>query len=83
MLVIVLTDGVSDDPAQTVNEATALRNFGAEILVVGVGATNVNELNAIAGNSSNVFSVSNFADLQTVSNTIATSACQAGNFGFQ
>ena len=59
---IVFTDGQSNSPSLTIQAAQAVHSTGIIVYSFGIGSgVNMNELNAIASTSSNVFLISNFS----------------------
>ena len=75
---IVFTDGVSNSPSSTVQAAQAIHAANIVVYSFGIGSgVNVNELNAIASSSSNVFLVSNFSPSQFAEQLLPlqTTAC--------
>jgi Mg-chelatase subunit ChlD len=76
-ILIVITDGQSQDIARTIQAASNLRKNNITIFSVGVGLTNAIELQGIAGNAGNVFSVRTFALLDTIRGEITQSVCYA------
>eukprot|EP00111_Clytia_hemisphaerica_P010998 TCONS_00032248-protein len=66
-VLIVLTDGQSSGRSQLISESNALRESGVKVLAVGVGSgVGEEELNIIAGNSLNVFNVSDASHLSDI-----------------
>ena len=60
----MITDGQSTQREKLISIATSLRDSGVKIIAVGVGdKVGEGELNIIAGNSLNVFNVSNAGSL--------------------
>lgn len=75
--IVVLTDGVSTDPTLTANSANTAISSGIRLFSVGVG-TSFNQaelLTIVGGNSSFVFTTSNFDDLVTLLNPLSRVAC--------
>ena len=57
-VVIVLTDGQSTRPTQTIAEAEALRRTGAVVIAIGIGSgVKESELDAIASDPAHKFNV--------------------------
>ncbi|XP_013401673.1 ZP domain-containing protein-like [Lingula anatina] len=76
-LVIVMTDGRSNDMAATAREANKLRNI-ASVFAIGVGSNvNTAELKAMATDpdSKFVFTVTDFSALSNIETQLATDAC--------
>ena len=64
-VIIVLTDGRSDDPQATQVNAAIARNEGSRILTVGIGTQiDINELNGISSDpdESHVFLIEDFSE---------------------
>ena len=68
LVIIVITDGHSDNPRGTLEQAQKLiQKWGAHIFVVGVGdGVKPAELKRIASDEDNVFIVRNYKALKTV-----------------
>ncbi|XP_061151437.1 collagen alpha-4(VI) chain-like isoform X2 [Syngnathus typhle] len=75
-IAVVLTDGASFD--DVVEPARRLRQQGVDLFSIGVGLTQVTELEAIANQPSDqfVFSIENFGVLQTLSEVLLRSVCK-------
>ncbi|XP_066926759.1 serine-rich adhesin for platelets-like [Clytia hemisphaerica] len=75
-VLIVLTDGRSSGRSQLISESNALRESGVKVLAVGVGSgVGEEELNIIAGNSLNVFNVSDASHLSDIIEEIVPISC--------
>ncbi|XP_060067325.1 collagen alpha-4(VI) chain-like [Ylistrum balloti] len=75
-ILVVLTDGRSTDRNSTMDEAEMLRNTSTKVITIGIGADiDVSELNAIASDSSNAFTVPDFDALAGIQNSISAQAC--------
>lgn len=89
-ILILITDGLSRDPLETIKQANILKESGVYIFAIGVGPyVDKNELLSMANPSykdlSFVFSVSTFDALQSIDNLLATRTCliarqQIGNY---
>ncbi|XP_063442782.1 mucin-2-like [Mytilus trossulus] len=79
-LLVVITDGHSNNPVRTKGEADILKKRGINIMAIGIGSgVKMTELLNIASNSSLVIEVNNFDALSsTLANTIHSMYCQAG-----
>ncbi|XP_050409287.1 collagen alpha-5(VI) chain [Patella vulgata] len=78
-IAIVLTDGLSNYPDETVRESKELHLNGITVFVIGIGnQTDTNELKAIASNpdSEYAFHVNNFDALYSVKKTLAVKTCK-------
>ena len=74
----VLTDGMSNDAAATVQAARAVHNAGINIFAFGIGTSiSYEELNAIASGSENVIDVSSFSssNFETALKQLQVSVC--------
>ncbi|ESO92425.1 hypothetical protein LOTGIDRAFT_233176 [Lottia gigantea] len=79
-VIIIITDGISKDPEYTKLEAKRARAEGADIFAIGVGKfTDDEELKGIASDpdSKYLFSVNNYAALNTIRNLLARETCDA------
>ncbi|XP_029655835.2 collagen alpha-1(XII) chain [Octopus sinensis] len=75
-IAILITDGVSTDPPEAVQEAEALRKLGVMLIGVGVGdSASKPELVLLTGDSSRVFMVSGYDLLDTVKQKLELKAC--------
>ena len=73
---IVVTDGVSTiDHQKTVPEADLARLSGIRIFGIGVGLTNTSELEGIAGNLENVYTIDHFDDLELKMDNLYQTIC--------
>ncbi|XP_059172384.1 collagen alpha-5(VI) chain-like [Physella acuta] len=70
-IVIVITDGQSNVPAETSTAAVTLRNSGVRVIAIGVGSANQEELKVIASAPDDVYYVDTFDVLQTIYDKIA------------
>ena len=77
---VVLTDGVSYNPATTAAEATATHDAGIIVISVGVAGALQSELQTIASGdgSANVFQVSQTTELADTVDAITEQACNQG-----
>ncbi|XP_063309185.1 collagen alpha-6(VI) chain [Pelobates fuscus] len=73
-ILVVITDGDSQD--NVAPPAQSLRNKGVDIYAVGVGNVQMTQLISIAGSSKTVFSVKNFAELQSIKKKIVRNICE-------
>ena len=72
---IVITDGESAWPEHTVTEAKKAREHGINVIAVGIKDAVYDELVAIAGDQSRVFSVDEFDLLDDIVDGITTATC--------
>ncbi|KAL4226368.1 hypothetical protein ACF0H5_014351 [Mactra antiquata] len=79
--VVLITDGQSDDPKYTVDQAEFAKAQGIHIIALGVGLKDVKELRAVASPPAddNAISLKNFEELEAVKqrifNDLAKSVC--------
>ncbi|XP_071104331.1 matrilin-3-like [Haliotis cracherodii] len=80
-IVIFITGSVSDNTPTTLTEADLLRAEVAEMFGVGVGLSDLTELNYIANDPDLefVFSVAGSGDLSTIINSVSATVCGACN----
>ena len=79
-MVVLITDGQSNDEKKTWEEAVSLRKEGVLVLAVGVGSgVRQRELEGIASgdDGTNVFRVNSFEGLRNIKNTILGSLCNS------
>ncbi|KAK0041752.1 collagen alpha-6(VI) chain [Biomphalaria pfeifferi] len=77
-IAIVITDGNSQNHAQTAQAAERLKNSGVKVIAVGVGISISHaELLAIASDEKDIFNVSDYSVLNEIKNALVTSACEA------
>lgn len=75
-IVIILTDGQSNNPSATKNAAEQLHLLGAQVISAGIGSgVDLLELTRIASDKQNVVVVENFDALQTIETKIQHVAC--------
>lgn len=75
-VLVVITDGASNNGPGTLQAAAALRNEGVIIVSVGVGSgPRVSELQGMAGDSGAVYSLSDFSALSDFVNGLAALTC--------
>ena len=75
-ILVVVTDGQSNDQTATLQQATELHNLGVNVLAVGVGdSVDQTELAGIASSAQNVYTVSNFDALDTLDAALERTAC--------
>lgn len=80
-IVILFTDGGSDDMMETLEEARLARLAGITILVVAIGDwVNLGEVREIASDPDdlNVFQVGSFEEFQTITPQLKRSGCNGG-----
>ena len=75
-VMIVMTDGVHNQPGDPLGEALAARNDGTVIFAIAVGAgPDVNQLVSIAGDASRVFSVDSYDALAAILDPLVEVVC--------
>ncbi|XP_059167599.1 collagen alpha-6(VI) chain-like [Physella acuta] len=74
-LLIVITDGLSDNPALTSAAADRIKAKAIEIITVGIGKAQDSELQAIASSRENVFRASSFDALKQIVSQVISRAC--------
>ncbi|XP_053386777.1 complement receptor type 1-like [Mercenaria mercenaria] len=72
---IVVTDGHSDNINETAEQAQLLKDSGVTIYSVGVGLTDVKELELIASNTTFVFTVDNYDRINEITGPLAGITC--------
>ncbi len=76
-VVIVITDGRSNDKNATIREARLIRERGFSMISVGVGAeTDQDELNGMSSSPDNVYSVEDFAKILEIVTDITRTNCK-------
>ena len=75
-LVVVITDGLSDAPDLTSQEAQHLHDTGTIVFAVGIGTSvDEDELASIASSEEYVFQVDSFEALYSIRHLLAITAC--------
>ena len=82
LIVILITDGHSDNKARAIQNAMTLRQkWGAHFFAVGVGsAVNQTELSNLASSKDNVLFVDSYRALKNVREKVAVKACSGTMF---
>ncbi|XP_045171317.1 collagen alpha-1(XIV) chain-like [Mercenaria mercenaria] len=75
-VIIVITDGLSMNPKATATQAQKIHQAGVEVIAIGVGRANKEELAEMASRPEFVFAVSNFNYLQEIRNSLAKTTCK-------
>lgn len=81
-ILVLITDGISNDPNATMAQAILTRNAGISIITIGVGSEiNQNELEGVASYpaSSNVIRVEDENSFMTIVPTLAQALCNSQN----
>uniref|UniRef100_A0AAQ6IRR1 Collagen type VI alpha 6 chain n=1 Tax=Anabas testudineus TaxID=64144 RepID=A0AAQ6IRR1_ANATE len=80
-ILMVITDGEATDPHQLKQSSDKLREAGVEVFSIAVESANKEEqrkeLEIMAGDSSRVFSVNSFKDLETLYKNISPVLCNS------
>ena len=80
-IVVLLTDGYSNDRVNTQKEAALLHKAGVRVITVGIGHYNLTELGHIASSPNDTFVVVNFSQLgQQFVGLILQSVCRGMSF---
>ena len=77
-VILVLTDGVHNEPGDPIAEAEAARSLGTELFAIAVGPKlDIDQLNAIASDpdGEHVFSVDSFEALATILDPLVLMVC--------
>lgn len=74
-VVIVITDGNSNNPSDTATAALQMREAGITVYAIGVGAITYSELLNIAGTPNNVFTPDTYQDLINILTSVKKTAC--------
>ncbi|XP_012938709.1 uncharacterized protein LOC101849054 [Aplysia californica] len=75
-IVIVMTDGQSDNMQSTKDAAQKLKDAGVTIIAIGIAGANAQELENIASGSENVIQVSDFHALDKIEQVVANRTCE-------
>lgn len=82
-IAIVLTDGRSLEPDQTIRTAHQLHNMGVEVFVIGMGHwVDGTELQQIATDSDHVYRISSTNDLASIHSNIVDAICKCTSIQF-
>ena len=75
-IVIVITDGESDNNTATLSEAKKLKDRGFNIVSIGIGNLKEQELIDMASSPNDVFKVEDFDKVLFILSSVSLSACQ-------
>lgn len=76
-VIIVLTDGQSSSPSQTMHAAYQAHSAGITTFAIGIRTSDyIGELKYIASDPQNVFQASNFNALDQLQNVLSTKFCE-------
>lgn len=82
-IAIVLTDGRSLEPDQTIRTANQLHNMGVEVFVIGMGHwVDGTELQQIATDRDHVYRISSTNDLASIHSNIVDAICKCTSIQF-
>uniref|UniRef100_F7C483 VWFA domain-containing protein n=1 Tax=Ornithorhynchus anatinus TaxID=9258 RepID=F7C483_ORNAN len=73
-ILLLITDGQSQDPVASAAEE--LRRLGVEILTVGVGDVNLDQLLQITGSPDNILTVGKFQEVKKVKKRVIRNICR-------
>ncbi|XP_076454752.1 uncharacterized protein LOC143289600 isoform X2 [Babylonia areolata] len=78
-VVILITDGMSFDPAATVTSAVVLKDRGSTVFAIGVDSYDLAELTAVSSSPhcSHVFTLTQFSSILSILTQIQISTCDA------
>jgi Mg-chelatase subunit ChlD len=77
---VVVTDGISNYPENTADQASLLKAAGVTVVSVGVGpGADFTELSAIASYDDLVFEVDNFNVFKAIKKSLVQSTCESAN----
>ncbi|XP_059164376.1 collagen alpha-6(VI) chain-like [Physella acuta] len=75
-IVILITDGRSNNPSKTAEAAQSLKDMGVDIISIGIGRFESAELQAVASEKQNVFQVTSYQVLDKIKEQVAARTCQ-------
>ena len=76
-IVLVITDGVSDDTVETLKQAKKIKERGISMISIGIGKeVNMKELKELATIPNNQYLVENFDSVLKIINSISTKTCK-------
>ena len=79
-ILIVMTDGKSNQPTLTTQETVKLHQMNVKVFAIGIGSgADRNELSRIASDANHVFQVQNFDALNTLNAELKKTACKGNN----
>jgi collagen type VI alpha len=76
-VVVVITDGQSDNTTATQEAAAKIRSQGVKIIAVGVGSVNIAELDGISGRTGSALSVKTFSAIEEIREELLQRICEA------
>lgn len=74
-IIMVITDGESNDKTLTFNNSQIIKNRGINIISVGIGNLNPKELNDIASSKSDVYKVEDFDKIVLILASLSRTVC--------
>ncbi|XP_059166953.1 collagen alpha-5(VI) chain-like [Physella acuta] len=78
-VVVVLTDGRSNNVFNTNRAAASVKNSGVQIIAIGIAQAFLQELRAIASSNSDIFKAADFDALSSIRRTLSTHICETVN----
>ncbi|KAI8767667.1 serine-rich adhesin for platelets, partial [Biomphalaria glabrata] len=78
-ILIVITDGQSSNPNQTIIAAQNLKDAGISIVTIGIGLADLHEITAMASQHDFVFNISNFDILSIINEDLLQITCHISN----
>lgn len=78
-IVLLITDGQSNNPEATKTEASKLKQQNVAVYAVGVGITKLEELQAIATNTTYVFQVESYVHMENIAGPLGKAICEEVN----
>ncbi|KAK0050614.1 collagen alpha-1(XII) chain, partial [Biomphalaria pfeifferi] len=78
-ILIVITDGQSSNPNQTIIAAQNLKDAGISIVTIGIGLADLHEITAMASQHDFVFNISNFDVLSIINKDLLQITCDISN----
>uniref|UniRef100_A0A2C9L3D3 VWFA domain-containing protein n=1 Tax=Biomphalaria glabrata TaxID=6526 RepID=A0A2C9L3D3_BIOGL len=78
-ILIVITDGQSSNPNQTIIAAQNLKDAGISIVTIGIGLADLQEITAMASQHDLVFNISNFDILSIINEDLLQITCDISN----
>ena len=74
-IIMVITDGESNDKTLTFNHSQIIKNRGINIISIGIGNLNPKELNDIASSKSDVYKVEDFDKIVLILASLSRTVC--------
>ncbi|XP_059164375.1 collagen alpha-6(VI) chain-like [Physella acuta] len=80
-IVILITDGRSNNPTKTAEAAQSLKDMDVDVISIGIGRFESAELQAVASEKQNVFQVTSYQVLDKIKEQVAARTCQGETAG--